>query len=168
MMKKTNKKTPKPLASVLTLGQSPTASDSASTICPKAQPLPGSAAPTPPQPAPSIPPIQQSLAQNQGAAERKKATQSPESQTGKATLSVFEPRAQHVCLSGEFNRWSPDATPMKRQSDGRWEATVTLPPGRYEYKFVVDGQWVPDVSAKENVLNRYGTLNSVIEVQPKG
>ncbi len=101
-------------------------------------------------------------------ASAEKAAPSPESQTAKTALSVFEPRAQRVYLSGEFNRWSLDATPMKRQSDGRWEATVTLPPGRYEYKFVVDGQWVPDVKAKENVRNRYGTLNSVIEVQPKG
>ncbi len=45
---------------------------------------------------------------------------------------------------------------------------MTLPPGRYEYKFLVDGQWVPDVKAKNSVFNRYGTLNSVIEVQPLG
>ena len=70
-----------------------------------------------------------------------------------------------VSLSGDFNGWSPDATPMKRCDDGHWETTVELAPGRYEYKFVRDGEWMPDLLASENVLNQHGTLNSVIEVR---
>jgi hypothetical protein len=73
--------------------------------------------------------------------------------------------AKHVSLSGEFNGWSPDATPMKRHDDGHWETTVDLAPGRYQYKFVVDGQWIPDLLARENVWNQHGTLNSVVEVR---
>jgi hypothetical protein len=73
--------------------------------------------------------------------------------------------AERVSLSGDFNGWSPDATPMKRHQDGHWEATIELAPGRYEYKFVRDGEWLPDLLARENVLNGYGTLNSVIEVR---
>jgi hypothetical protein len=73
--------------------------------------------------------------------------------------------AKHVSLSGDFNGWSPDATPMKRYDDGHWETTLELAPGRYEYKFVRDGEWMPDLLALENVLNQHGTLNSVIEVQ---
>ncbi len=88
-------------------------------------------------------------------------------QSAKTTLSTYEPHAQRVCLCGQFNQWSLDATPMKRQTDGHWEATVALAPGRYEYKFVVDGQWMPDLNAKEHVWNRYGTLNSVIEIQAR-
>jgi hypothetical protein len=73
---------------------------------------------------------------------------------------------KRVSLSGDFNGWSPDATPMKRYDDGHWETTIELAPGRYEYKFVRDGEWMPDLLARENVLNGYGTLNSVIEVRP--
>ena len=73
--------------------------------------------------------------------------------------------AKRVSLSGDFNGWSPDATPMKRYDDGHWETTVELAPGRYEYKFVRDGEWVPDLLAHENVWNRHGTLNSVIDVR---
>jgi hypothetical protein len=40
-----------------------------------------------------------------------------------------------------------------------------LPPGRHEYKFVVDGQWLPDPNAQANAFNAYGTLNSVVEVR---
>jgi Glycogen recognition site of AMP-activated protein kinase len=73
--------------------------------------------------------------------------------------------AKRVFLSGEFNGWSRDATPMRRHDDGRWEATVDLAPGRYEYKFVRDGEWIPDLLASENVWNLHGTLNSVVEVR---
>jgi hypothetical protein len=73
--------------------------------------------------------------------------------------------AKRVSLSGDFNGWSPDATHMKRYDDGHWETTVELTPGRYEYKFVRDGEWMPDLLARENVWNRHGTLNSVIEVR---
>ena len=73
--------------------------------------------------------------------------------------------AKRVSLSGEFNGWSPDATPMRQYSDGHWETTVDLAPGRYEYKFVRDGEWIPDLLAHENVWNQHSTLNSVIEVR---
>ena len=48
---------------------------------------------------------------------------------------------------------------------GTWETTVELAPGRYQYKFVVDGQWIPDPLAHDNVWNQHGTLNSVVEVR---
>jgi len=83
----------------------------------------------------------------------------------KVTFAVVDLGAKQVSLSGEFNGWSPSATPMKRQEDGHWEATVDLAPGRYQYKFVVDGHWIPDPHAHENVWNRHGTLNSVVEVR---
>ena len=54
---------------------------------------------------------------------------------------------------------------MERAQDGSWETTVALAPGRYQYKFVVDGQWMPDPRARENVPNQHGTLNSVVEVR---
>jgi len=54
---------------------------------------------------------------------------------------------------------------MNRQNGGLWETSLALPPGRYEYKFVVDGQWLPDPNAHENVFNAHGTLNSVVEVR---
>ncbi|MGO8929184.1 MAG: hypothetical protein ACLQU3_20145 [Limisphaerales bacterium] len=83
----------------------------------------------------------------------------------KLTFVLAKADAKHVSLSGEFNGWSPNATPMKRHDDGHWETTVALAPGRYQYKFVVDGHWIPDPHAHENVWNQHGTLNSVVEVR---
>lgn len=55
---------------------------------------------------------------------------------------------------------------MKRHNDGHWEATLALAPGRYQYKFVADGEWIADPAAQKSVRNEYGSLNSVIEVRP--
>ena len=53
---------------------------------------------------------------------------------------------------------------MIQQSAGRWETKLALPPGRYEYKFVVDGEWIADPEARFFVQNEHGSRNSVIEV----
>jgi 1,4-alpha-glucan branching enzyme len=73
--------------------------------------------------------------------------------------------ARHVTVCGSFNGWRPGATPLSRDAAGHWQTTVALAPGRYEYKFVVDGEWLPDVHASQTVLNQYGTLNSVLQVR---
>lgn len=81
------------------------------------------------------------------------------------------PSAAQAFVAGSFNEWRPDATPMRRDGDGRWVADVPVPPGRHEYKFVVDGSWCcavgPDGPLEQiegGVPNAMGTSNRVIEV----
>ena len=89
--------------------------------------------------------------------------------TATKTLSIsfalHKPDAKRVSLCGEFNGWSSSATDMKRQGGGLWETTLALAPGRYQYKFIVDGEWIADPAAQKNVPNEHGSLNSVIEVR---
>ena len=33
---------------------------------------------------------------------------------------------------------------MHKRPDGPWAATLQLAAGRYEYKLIVDGKWIPD------------------------
>lgn len=48
---------------------------------------------------------------------------------------------------------------------GRWLRDLFLPPGRYEYCFVVDGtRWVTDPRANESVPNPFGGSNSVVRI----
>ena len=115
-----------------------------------------------------------------------RASEAPTSQVQKATIAVTAPKpapvsaapttlnvsfalhkpdAKGVSLCGDFNGWLPSATSMKRHDDGRWETTVALAPGRYQYKFIVDGEWIPDPAAQHNVPNQHGSLNSVVEVR---
>ncbi len=90
---------------------------------------------------------------------------SPALQKVEISFVLFEPNAKQVSLSGDFTKWACDAIPLKRRADGHWETTLALAPGRHEYKFIVDGQWLPDPAAKEHVWNRHGSLNSVIEIR---
>ena len=76
--------------------------------------------------------------------------------------------AGQVYISGDFNGWQPVTLPMiGSPKSGLWEKRLTLEPGRYEYKFLVDGAWMHDPDARENVPNPYGSLNSVVKVTPK-
>lgn len=76
--------------------------------------------------------------------------------------------AEQVCICGDFNGWQPDTLQLNGAAEGcLWERKVPLQPGRYEYKFLVDGEWVHDPNARENVLNAFGSLNSVVKVSSK-
>ncbi len=88
-----------------------------------------------------------------------------------ARFELHAPAASRAFVAGSFNDWRPDATPMRRQTDGRWVADIDVPPGRHEYKFVVDGSWCcavgPDGPTEQfegGVPNAMGTTNRVIEV----
>jgi 1,4-alpha-glucan branching enzyme len=72
-----------------------------------------------------------------------------------------QPQAHTATVVGSFNDWDASRTPMHREPQGSWKATVWLPTGRYEYRFVVDGQWMSDPDAKEHVQNTFGSTNSV-------
>lgn len=74
------------------------------------------------------------------------------------------PDANRVILSGTFNGWSERQLLMRRTESG-WGLTLELPPGRYEYKFIVDGQWMHDPMNEKVVSNQHGTLNSVLNIQ---
>jgi len=79
---------------------------------------------------------------------------------------VFECEgAEHVYVCGDFNGWQPTSLRMIGDAEaGLWETRLSLPCGRFEYKFIVDGKWMPDPHARENVPNGYASLNSVVEI----
>jgi 1,4-alpha-glucan branching enzyme len=83
---------------------------------------------------------------------------------GTVSFELVKPDAKRVCVAGSFNDWKPETTPLVPKDNGRWVGDLTIKPGRYEYLFVVDGQWVPDPNAKETVKNPFGGLNSILGV----
>lgn len=80
------------------------------------------------------------------------------------TFSLSMPDAITVYIAGTFNDWDATRTAMRKDQAGIWKATLTLPPGRYEYRFVVDGDWISDPNATELVENPFGQTNSVLAV----
>ena len=82
--------------------------------------------------------------------------------------SIFEhyaPLAREVCVAGTFNDWNREVSPLKKGRDGKWKAELSLPPGRYEYRYVVDGAWENDQRPVPCVPNAFGSWNCVITVQ---
>ncbi len=73
--------------------------------------------------------------------------------------------AQRVLIAGDFNNWTPMSTPLATNgSPSRWVTKLPLEPGRYRYRFVVDGKWVTDPKNNYVEINEYGELNNVVEV----
>jgi hypothetical protein len=82
----------------------------------------------------------------------------------KVEFRIAAPQAQSVKLAGDFTDWQTGAVPMMRSRDGYWFTTVPLSPGRYSYRYIVDGQWHDDPASSRLVPNPYGSKNAVLEV----
>lgn len=68
--------------------------------------------------------------------------------------------ARSVFLAGSFNNWSPNGTAMKKTDSG-WIADVSLTPGKYEYKFIVDGNWIVDNDNQRRENDGRANINSI-------
>jgi hypothetical protein len=56
---------------------------------------------------------------------------------------------------------------LSKAKGSKWYRALKLSPGRYEYRFVVNGEWVDDHKAKEFVPNPHGGLNAVLDCRRK-
>ena len=70
-----------------------------------------------------------------------------------------------VHVAGTFNDWDPGTLQLEKGDDGIFRATLELAPGKYEYKFVVDGTWIEDPANPESIDDPYGGKNSVLTVE---
>ncbi len=72
---------------------------------------------------------------------------------------------ERCSVVGSFNGWDAQADPMAPQEDGSFWTKVGLIPGTYEYKFVVNDQWVPDPGHTERISDGYWGHNSVLHLK---
>lgn len=70
------------------------------------------------------------------------------------------PGAHSVAVVGSFNDWEPTAL-QDKNDDGIWRVQLSLPPGRYEYAFVVDGRWWGQDPLADEYVRSFGEYNSV-------
>jgi chromosome partitioning protein len=82
-------------------------------------------------------------------------------------FTVEAPDAARVQLAGDFNDWTPAGNEM--EPVGRfWRKLVHLEPGRYRYRFVIDGEWRRDPNNPAAEPSPFGGEDSVLvlELEP--
>lgn len=80
-------------------------------------------------------------------------------------FTYYGPEATSVKIGGTFNNWNPtDEFLMERDEYGTWSKNISLKPGTYQYRFIVDGEWVEDHNNSNYIHNAYGGNNSVLEI----
>ena len=82
------------------------------------------------------------------------------------SLRLTGGKAQNVAIAGDFNQWDLQRNQLEDyDGDGVRTATLKLPPGRYEYMFVLDGkEWLPDPNANRFVKDGFGGKNAILEI----
>jgi 1,4-alpha-glucan branching enzyme len=95
-----------------------------------------------------------------------KKTYSTQDRSGRVTFQLpVEVRAETAYLCGEFNGWSRTSHPMMRRKNGSFTLTVTLPPGEYRFRYLLDGlRWENDWAADDYRPNEFGHDDSVVQV----
>ena len=92
-----------------------------------------------------------------------------ESRTLPVSFTLKLPPTHSVSVIGTFNQWRPQGFEMKWDKDRElWSITLTLPEGRHEYAFLIDGQrMVSDPEAHFYQADGFGNQNSVLILRGK-
>ncbi len=84
-------------------------------------------------------------------------------------FSYYSPGAREIFLSGDFNGWKHATLPLVKGSDNVWRIILKLAPDRsYDYKYVVDGNWITDPNNPDLNPDIAGGANSIIYMGAKG
>ncbi|MCD4773711.1 MAG: hypothetical protein K8R41_10060 [Bacteroidales bacterium] len=78
----------------------------------------------------------------------------------------FDPigkKYKKVRIAGEMNGWNPAAGNLEFK-DGIWQTSMYLSPGKYQYKLVLDKDWIIDPANSDSIDNNAGAYNSVLSV----
>jgi len=85
---------------------------------------------------------------------------------GAVLIAHHAPEASDVKIAGDFNNWQPDEDDtFKNTGEGMWVKMLMLDPGEYQYKLVIDGNWVEDPNNPNAVDDPFGGKNSVLRIR---
>jgi len=96
---------------------------------------------------------------------QKSSNSSTSNGNGRAQIFSFRSaNASSVQLVGDFTQWQERPINLQKDTDGIWKATVILPPGVHQYRFMVDGQWCDDPACNQRSPNPFGGENMMRQV----
>lgn len=72
--------------------------------------------------------------------------------------------AVSVKVTGDFNNWNPEQTPLKKFDQGVWYTFLPLKEGKYAYQFVVDGKYTADPKNPNMETSLFGVSQSVVVI----
>jgi enterochelin esterase-like enzyme len=91
----------------------------------------------------------------------------PVPSTGSTTFTLRgHTDAQVVAIYGSFNGWIQTRNYCAKESDG-WVCRIDLTPGKYTYKFLVDGVGLNDPANSATEDDGNGHMDSVIIIKPR-
>lgn len=90
----------------------------------------------------------------------------PRIEKDRIIFSFHDDAASSVDLVGDFNGWARASDKFRKFAGGIWRASIPCrPPGRYRYKFLVDGErWTEDRSHGLKEEDGFGGFNSILEL----
>ncbi|HEY8188245.1 MAG TPA: alpha/beta hydrolase-fold protein [Pyrinomonadaceae bacterium] len=107
------------------------------------------------------------LNSGQGDMRVKKMPPPVPSLTGNTTFKLTgHTDAEAVAIYGSFNKWIQTKNYCARDSGG-WVCRIDLAPGKYTYRFLVDGVGLTDPTNPDTEDDRYGHVDSVIVIREK-
>ena len=72
--------------------------------------------------------------------------------------------ARVVAVAGSFNDWNQSQVLCGKEGD-EWVCRIDLAPGKYTYKFIIDGDWILDPANPVTEDDERGHTNSVLVVK---
>ena len=82
-------------------------------------------------------------------------------------FTYYEKGLKSISIVGGFNDWDEDSTKLVEVSPGVWTISMALPPGVYEYQFILNGSKRVTDPTMPQVSSDFGSPNSVVTVSPK-
>lgn len=79
-------------------------------------------------------------------------------------FKVSAANAKKVYVAGTFNNWKPNIDALLPEFE-LWKTTLNLAKGNYQYKFIVDGNWMLDPKNPHNAMDG-DIVNSFKAVEP--
>ena len=79
-------------------------------------------------------------------------------------LVVNAPGAVDVRVTGDFSSWNEKGVRLSHDGGGRWRTVLSLEPGEYQYRLLIDGAWQEHGDADLRVENPFGSKNCILSV----